>query len=163
LLPFSIGNLLGTLVLGRLFDTVGRKPMIAFTYTFAGAGVLVTGVLFVVGVLNAVTFTASLCVTFFAASAGASAAYLTVSEIFPLEIRAMAIALVYSVGTLVGGAIAPSFYGRLIATKQPSMILFGYAVAAALMFGAAAIELRYGVEAAGKKLEDVAAPLGAAA
>jgi MFS family permease len=163
LLPFSIGNLLGTLVLGRLFDTVGRKPMIAFTYTFAGAGVLVTGVLFVLGVLSAVTFTVCLCVTFFAASAGASAAYLTVSEIFPLEIRAMAIALVYSVGTLAGGAIAPSFYGRLIATKQPSMILLGYAVAAALMFVAAAVELRYGVEAAGKRLEDVAAPLGAAA
>ncbi len=163
LLPFSIGNLLGTLVLGRLFDTIGRKPMIALTYTFAGAGVLVTGVLFVLGVLNAVSFTACLCLTFFVASAGASAAYLTVSEIFPLEIRAMAIALVYSVGTLAGGAIAPSFYGRLIATKQPSMILLGYAVAAVLMFGAAAVELRYGVEAAGKKLEDVAAPLGAAA
>jgi MFS family permease len=88
---------------------------------------------------------------------------LTVSEIFPLEIRAMAIALVYSVGTLVGGAVAPSFYGRLIATKQPSMVLVGYAVAAALMIAAAVVELRYGVEAAGKKLEDVAAPLSAAA
>jgi MFS family permease len=162
-LPFSIGNLAGALILGRLFDKIGRKPMIAFTYAFAGVGILVTGVLFVLGALNAVTITACWCVTFFVASAGASAAYLTVSEIFPLEIRAMAIALVYSVGTLVGGAVAPSFYGRLIATKQPSMVLVGYAVAAALMLAAAAIEVRYGVEAAGKKLEDVAAPLSAAA
>jgi MFS family permease len=162
-LPFSIGNLAGAILLGRLFDTIGRKPMIAFTYAFAAVGILVTGVLFVMGALNAVTITACWCVTFFVASAGASAAYLTVSEIFPLEIRAMAIALVYSVGTLVGGAVAPSFYGRLIATKQPSMVLVGYAVAAALMLAAAAIELRYGVEAAGKKLEDVAAPLSATA
>jgi MFS family permease len=160
-LPFSIGNLLGALLLGPLFDRVGRKPMIAFTYAFAGVGIVVTGLLFVAGVLNATTFTLALCVTFFVASAGASAAYLTVSEIFPLEIRAMAIALVYSVGTLVGGAVAPWFYGKLIATKQPSMILIGYAIAAALMLAAAAIELRYGVEAAGRRLEDVAAPLGA--
>ncbi|MBD5605038.1 MAG: MFS transporter [Candidatus Eremiobacteraeota bacterium] len=162
-LPFSIGNLAGAILLGRLFDTIGRKPMIAFTYAFSAVGILVTGVLFVMGALNAVTITVCWCVTFFVASAGASAAYLTVSEIFPLEIRAMAIALVYSVGTLVGGAVAPSFYGRLIATKQPSMVLVGYAVAAALMLAAAAIELRYGGEAAGKKLEDVAAPLGATA
>jgi MFS family permease len=162
-LPFSIGNLAGALILGRLFDTIGRKPMIAFTYAFAGVGILVTGILFDVGALNAVTITACWCVTFFVASAGASAAYLTVSEIFPLEIRAMAIALVYSVGTLVGGAVAPSFYGRLIATKQPSMVLVGYAVAAVLMVAAAIVELRYGVEAAGKKLEDIAAPLSAAA
>jgi MFS family permease len=160
-LPFSIGNLAGALILGRLFDKIGRKPMIAFTYAFAGAGILVTGVLFVLGTLNAVTITVCWCVTFFVASAGASAAYLTVSEIFPLEIRAMAIALVYSVGTLVGGAVAPSFYGRLIATKAPSMVLVGYAVAAALMIAAAAVEMRYGVEAAGRKLEDIAAPLGA--
>ena len=162
-LPFSIGNLLGALLLGPLFDKIGRKPMIAFTYSFAGIGILITGVLFVMGALNAATITACWCVTFFVASAGASAAYLTVSEIFPLEIRAMAIALVYSVGTLVGGALAPSFYGKLIATKQPSMILLGYTVAAVLMLSAAVVELRYGVEAAGKKLEDVAAPLSAAA
>jgi len=160
-LPFSIGNLAGALILGRLFDKIGRKPMIAFTYAFSGAGILVTGVLFVSGALNAVTITICWCVTFFVASAGASAAYLTVSEIFPLEIRAMAIALVYSVGTLVGGAVAPSFYGRLIATKAPSMVLVGYAVAAALMIAAAVVEMRYGVEAAGRKLEDIAAPLGA--
>jgi MFS family permease len=160
-LPFSIGNLAGAVLLGGLFDTIGRKPMIAGTYAFAGVGILVTGILFVLGDLNAVTITICWCVTFFVASAGASAAYLTVSEIFPLEIRAMAIALVYGVGTLVGGALAPSFYGRLIATKQPSMVLVGYAVAAALMIAAAAVELRYGVEAAGKKLEDVATPLGA--
>jgi MFS family permease len=162
-LPFSIGNLAGALILGRLFDTIGRKPMIAFTYAFSGAGILVTGVLFVFGALNAVTITICWCVTFFVASAGASAAYLTVSEIFPLEIRAMAIALVYSVGTLVGGAIAPSFYARLIATKAPNMVLAGYAVAAALMIAAAVVEMRYGVEAAGRKLEDIAAPLGATA
>jgi MFS family permease len=160
-LPFSIGNLAGALLLGPLFDRIGRKPMIAFTYAFSGIGILLTGILFVLGTLNATTITACWCITFFVASAGASAAYLTVSEIFPLEIRAMAIALVYSVGTLVGGALAPSLYGRLIATKQPSMVLVGYALAAVLMLAAAVVEIRYGVEAAGKNLEDVAAPLGA--
>ena len=157
--PFALGNLLGPLVLGRLFDVVGRKPMIAGTYAISGVLLLGTGVLFVRGALDATTIAFAWSVIFFFASAGASSAYLTVSETFPLEIRAMAIALVYSVGTFAGGAAAPAFFGALIATKKPSAILLGYAVAAAAMLGAAAIQLRYGVEAAGKSLEEIAPPL----
>jgi MFS family permease len=159
-LPFALGNLLGAVLLGRLFDVVGRKPMIAGTYGVAGVLLFVTGLLFVRGALDAVTITVCWSVTFFIASAGASAAYLTVSEVFPLEIRASAIAVVYSVGTLAGGALGPAFFGALVATKRPAAVLIGYAVAAVLMLAAALIELRYGVEAAGKKLEEVAPPLG---
>ena len=159
LLPFALGNLLGPFVLGRLFDVVGRKPMIAGTYGIAGVLLFATGVLFVRGALDAVMITLCWSITFFIASAGASAAYLTVSEIFPLEIRASAIALVYSVGTLAGGALGPAFFGALVATKRPSAVLIGYALAAVLMLAAGAIELRFGVEAAGKRLEDVAPAL----
>jgi MFS family permease len=161
-LPFAVGNLLGAVLLGRLFDTVGRKPMIAGTYGIAGLLLFATGLLFVRGSLDAVTITICWSVTFFIASAGASSAYLTASEIFPLEIRASAIALVYSVGTLAGGALGPAFFGALVATKRPAAVFVGYAVAAVLMIAAACVQWWFGVEAAGKKLEDVAAPLGAA-
>ncbi|MDQ2858732.1 MAG: MFS transporter, partial [Candidatus Eremiobacteraeota bacterium] len=157
--PFAVGNLLGPLLLGHLFDVVGRKPMIAATYGGSGVLLFATGVLFARGALDATTITLCWCVVFFFASAGASAAYLTVSETFPLEIRAMAIALVYSVGTLVGGALAPALFGALIATKQPSSVFAGYVIAAVAMLAAAAVELWLGVEAAGQTLEDVAAPL----
>jgi len=159
--PFAVGNLLGPLLLGHFFDSVGRRPMIAGTYALSGVLLLGTGVLFVRGALDATTITVCWCVIFFFASAGASAAYLTVSETFPLEIRAMAIAIVYSVGTLVGGAIAPLLFGALIATKQPSAIFDGYAIGAVAMIVGAAIEWWLGVEAARRKLEDIAAPLGA--
>ena len=159
--PFALGNLLGPLLLGRFFDSVGRKPMIAGTYALSGALLLVTGLLFARGALDATTITLCWCVTFFVASAGASAAYLTVSEIFPLEIRAMAIALVYSVGTLVGGAVGPALFGALIATKSPGSVFIGYAIGACAMLAAAAVELTLGIEAANRKLEDIAAPLSA--
>ena len=136
-LPFAVGNLLGAVLLGRLFDTVGRKPMIAGTYGIAGLLLFATGLLFVRGSLDAVTITICWSVTFFIASAGASSAYLTASEIFPLEIRASAIALVYSVGTLAGGALGPAFFGALVATKRPAAVFVGYAVAAVLMIAAA--------------------------
>ncbi len=161
-LPFAVCNLFGAILLGRLFDVVGRKPMIALTYGASGILLLITGILFVRGALDATSITIWWSVTFFIASAAASAAYLTVSEIFPLEIRAMAIALVYSVGTAVGGAVGPAFFGALVATKQPSSVFIGYAVATVLMVGAAIVELVFGVEAASKKLEDIAAPLSAA-
>ena len=161
--PFALGNLLGPLLLGRFFDTIGRRVMIAATYAFAGLGLAITGVLFLNGVLNATTITICWCAIFFVASAGASSAYLTASEIFPLEVRAMAIAVVYSIGTLAGGVLAPALFGALIATKQPRMVFVGYAIAAVAMLAAAAIEWLFGIEAAGKKLEDVAAPLSSAA
>ena len=159
--PFALGNLLGPLLLGHLFDSVGRRPMIAGTYALSGILLMGTGVLFARGVLGATTITLCWCVIFFFASAGASAAYLTVSETFPLEIRASAIAIVYSAGTLIGGAVAPLLFGALIATKAPSAIFYGYAVGALAMLVGAATEWWLGVEAAGKRLEDIAAPLSA--
>jgi MFS family permease len=160
--PFALGNLLGPLVLGHFFDTVGRRVMIAGTYAFSGIGLMITGVLFVNGALDATTITICWCVIFFVASAGASSAYVTASEIFPLEVRAMAIAIVYAVGTLAGGVAAPALFGVLIATKEPKMVFIGYAIGAAGMIAAAGVQWFFGIEAAGKKLEDVAAPLGAA-
>jgi MFS family permease len=161
--PFAAGNLLGPLVLGRLFDTIGRKPMIAATYALSGVLLLGTGILFVRGALDARSITVCWCVVFFVASAGASSAYLTVSETFPLEIRAMAIAIVYGFGTLAGGALAPALFGALIATKSPGRVFDGYIVGAVAMIVAAIVEIAFGVEAAGRRLEDVAAPLGARA
>ena len=161
-LPFAAGNLLGPLLLGRLFDSVGRKKMIAGTYITSGALLLGTGLLFVRGLLDATTITACWTVVFFFASAGASAAYLTASEIFPLEARALAIAIVFATGTLVGGAVAPSFFGALIATNDPVRVCYGYAATALLMVGGGAVEAIFGVNAEGKNLEDVARPLSAA-
>jgi MFS family permease len=160
--PFAAGNLLGAVLLGPLFDRVGRKPMIVLTYGGSGLLLLATGWAFERGLLDATTITLCWCVTFFFASAGASAAYLTVSEIFPLEIRAMAIALVYSVGTLAGGALGPALFGALIATRSAGAVFAGYGLATALMVAAAGLELWLGVEGAGRTLEAIAAPLGAA-
>jgi MFS family permease len=159
--PFAVGNLLGPLLLGHLFDTIGRRTMIAGSYAFAGIALAVTGALFLHGALDATTITICWCVVFFVASAGASSAYLTASEIFPLEVRAMAIAIVYGIGTLAGGVLAPSLFGALIATKKPAAVVAGYGIAAVLMLAAAAIQWGFGIEAAGKRLEDVAAPLSA--
>ncbi len=162
LLPFALGNLTGPLVLGHLFDSVGRKTMIAVTYAVSGAALLMTGVLFRVGALNAFTQTLAWSVAFFFASAAASSAYLTVSEIFPLEIRALAIALFYAVGTGVGGLVAPALFGALIQTGSRNELFIGYAIGAALMTGAAAVALVLGVAAEGRALEDVALPLSTA-
>jgi len=159
ILPFAIGNFLGPLLLGPLFDTVGRKTMIAATYALAGILLAVTAQLFEMGLLTATTQTAMWTVVFFFASAAASAAYLTVGECFPLEIRALTIALFYAFGTLLGGVGGPWLFGVLIESGVRGEIVWGYFLGAALMVVAAAIELRLGVKAECKPLEDVAPPL----
>jgi MFS family permease len=159
IVPLSAGNLLGPLTLGHLFDTVGRKTMIAGTYALSGIMLIVVAVLFGMGLLTAWTQTACWMAIFFVASAAASSAYLTASEIFPLETRAMAIALFYALGTLIGGVSAPFLFGWLIGTGSEWVVAAGYMGAAALMIGAAVCEMILGVEAAGKSLEDVARPL----
>jgi MFS family permease len=160
-LPFAIGNLAGPLLLGGLFDTLGRKPMIAGTYAISGALLYGTGVLFAHGALNATTVTVCWMIVFFFASAGASAAYLTASELFPLETRALAIAVVYAIGTLIGGAYAPAFFGALIATKSVASIVYGYSVAATIMLAGALAEAFLGVAAERRPLEELAPPLSA--
>jgi MFS family permease len=158
-MPFAVGNFLGALVLGHFFDAVGRKKMIAGCYLVSGALMIGATLMFLRGGLTAATITLWWSVMFFFASAGASAAYLTVSEIFPLEIRATAIAFVYAVGTLAGGALAPLIYGKLIATHDPQMIADGWIGGAALMIGGGVVEIVLGVDAERKSLEDIAAPL----
>jgi MFS family permease len=162
LVPFAAGNVLGPLLLGRLFDTVGRRKMICFTYVASGALLLLAGWLFAVGALTAVTQTAAWCVIFFFASAAASSAYLTASEVFPLEMRALAIAVFYAIGTALGGVVAPYVFGVLIGEGEPWPIFWGYAGAAALMFIAGLAALRHGVDAEGRSLEEIAAPLSQA-
>lgn len=162
LIPFAVGNVLGPLTIGRLFDTVGRRVMITATYIISGALLAITGWLFTLGVLDATSQTIAWCVIFFFASAGASSAYLTVSEIFPLEIRAMAIALFYALGTGAGGFIGPVLFGALIQTATPINVFYGYLLGAVLMIGAGLVEAAWGVEAARRSLEDVAAPLSLA-
>jgi MFS family permease len=159
LLPFALGNVLGPLLLGHLFDTIGRKQMITLTYGLAGVLLALTGWLFHAGMLTAQTQTLAWTIIFFVASAAASSAYLTVSEIFPLEIRAMAIAIFYAIGTLVGGVGAPVLFGWIIGTGSITALFVGYLVAAALMIFGAAIEAWIGVPAERKSLEHVAAPL----
>lgn len=159
LVPFAIGNFLGPLLLGRFFDTVGRKPMIAGTYVLSGILLVITGVLFRNGTLDATTQTLAWCIIFFFASAGASAAYLTVSEIFPMETRAMAIAFFYATGTIVGGFGGPLLFGALIQSGEPSQIFIGYVVGAAVMILGGVVQAVMGVEAAQRDLEDIAPPL----
>jgi len=162
LLPFAAGNFLGPLLLGRLFDTVGRRPMIAFTYALSGVLLALTGALFAAGALSATMQTVCWTVIFFFASAAASSAYLTVSETFPLEIRALAIAFFYAVGTGIGGVGAPFLFGALIDTGSRMSLFAGYLLGAGLMLAAAIVAARYGVAAERKALEDVATPLSAA-
>jgi len=159
LLPFALGNVLGPIVLGHLFDTIGRKQMIAATYGVSGILLALTGWLFHAGLLTAQTQTLAWTIIFFVASAAASSAYLTVSEIFPLEIRAFAIAIFYAVGTLTGGVGAPILFGWIIATGSSDALFIGYLVAAVLMIFGAIVELWIGVAAERRPLEDVAAPL----
>ncbi|HEY6111870.1 MAG TPA: MFS transporter [Chthoniobacterales bacterium] len=161
LLPFALGNVLGPLVLGHLFDTIGRKPMIAATYGLAGILLAITGWLFQAGLLTAQTQTLAWTIIFFVASAAASSAYLTVSEIFPLEIRALAIAMFYAIGTLTGGVFAPLLFGWIIGTGSSTALLIGYLIAAALMIFGALTELWIGVPAERQALEHIAAPLSA--
>jgi MFS family permease len=159
ILPFAAGNVAGPLVLGRFFDTVGRRPMIVLTYGMSAALLLATGFAFRAGVLDATTQTLCWSVTFFFASAAASASYLTVAESFPLEIRALAIAIFYALGTGVGGVAAPWFFGLLIESGSRDQVLLGYIFGAALMAGAAVLAKFIGLDNEGKPLEEVARPL----
>ncbi len=159
LLPFAAGNFLGPLLLGRLFDTWGRRPML--TLTFAASGVLLIGwgVLFKLDVLSALSQTFGWTSVFFFASAAASAAYLTVSETFPVEMRALAIALFYAFSTAIGGVAAPFVFGRLIESGSRANLFEGYVFAAALMLAASVAAALFAVKAERKPLEEVAPPL----
>jgi MFS family permease len=159
ILPFALANFLGPLLLGRAFDVVGRKPMIAGTYAMSGVLLAITAVLFVNDLLTAAGQTLAWSIVFFFASAAASSAYLTVSESFPLEIRALAIALFYAVGTALGGIAGPWLFGTLIGTGERGSIAIGYVVGATLMLVAAAVQLRYGLKAERRSLEELAPPL----
>ena len=158
LIPFAIGNILGPLTIGRLFDTIGRRQMISFTYIISGVLLTITGWLFLQGTLNATTQTICWSIIFFFASAGASSAYLTVSEVFPLEIRAQAIALFYSIGT-GAAALAPVVFGVLIQSGKPVNVFYGYLVGALLMAAAGLVEVFFGVNAERQSLENIARPL----
>ena len=156
ILPLAIGNFLGPVVLGPFFDRWGRRVMIPLTYALSGVLLLVTGGLFVAGLLNALTQTLAWMVVFFVASAAASSAYLTVSELFPVELRGMAIAVFYAVGTLAGAG-APVLFGTIVDTGDPRQLLGGYAVAAAMMIAAAAVARVFGVDAERRSLEEITA------
>lgn len=159
LLPFALASFFGPLLLGKLFDSVGRKPMITATYGIAGLLLAGTVLPFAHGAMSARTLGICFSVIFFVASSAASAAYLTVSEIFPLEIRALAIAIFYAIGTLIGGVGAPFLFGELIASGSRWHVGMGYLAGAVLMLIAAGAEWAVGVEAAGKSLESVSKPL----
>ncbi len=159
ILPFAAGNFLGPLLLGRLFDTLGRRAMITFTYGVSGVLLALSGYLFSIGALTAQTQTIAWMVIFFFASPAASAAYLTVSETFPLEVRALAIALFYAVGTGIGGVAGPALFGALVDTGSRASVFAGYLFGAALMIAAAVIAWRYAIAAERRPLESVARPL----
>ncbi len=158
---YAMGNFLGPVLLGRMFDTVGRRPMITTSYLGSALLVLPLTWVFLTETGGEWTFLGFLVVTFFLASAGASAAYLTVSEIFPMETRALAIAFFYAVGTGVGGIVGPLLFGRLIATGDRGMVAIGFGVAAAVMAAGGVAELLLGVRAERTPLEDIAKPLTA--
>jgi MFS family permease len=161
LIAFCVGNLAGPLLLGPLFDTVGRKKMISGTYILSGVLLALSALLFNAGALTAVTQTLCWCVIFFFASAGASAGYLTVSEIFPLEVRAKAIAVFFAIAQCFG-ALGPVVYGALIGTgDNPFQLFIGYLIGAAVMIVGGLVTIAFGVAAEGKSLEDIAAPLAA--
>jgi MFS family permease len=159
LIPFAFGNFLGPVLLGPLFDSVGRKPMIAGTYGISAVLLAITGWLFVENQLTATTQTALWTVIFFFASAASSSAYLTVSEIFPLELRGIAIALFYAVGTAIGGIAAPWMFGRLIQSGSRVNVHYGFLFASGLLVVAVVMTLLFGVKAERASLETVAEPL----
>jgi MFS family permease len=159
LLPLAIGNFCGPLLLGSFFDTIGRKKMIAGTFAVSGVLLLITAYLFGAGLLSPITQTIAWFAIFFFASAAASSAYLTASEIFPLETRALAIACFYALGTAIGGSVSPLLFGWLIESGSAWRVAFGYVLAASLLLVAAATELRFGIDAEGKSLESIAEPL----
>jgi MFS family permease len=162
LIAFAAGNLIGPLAIGHLFDTIGRKKMIAGTYITSGVLLGISAFLFNAGLLTAATQTIAWCVIFFFASSGASAAYLTVSEIFPLEVRAKAIAVFFAIAQCFG-ALGPVIYGALIGDgTQPFKLFLGYLLAALVMIAGGLVAAFLGVAAERKSLEDIAAPLAAA-
>jgi len=158
---FAASNFLGPLLLGRLFDTVGRIPMISGTYLGSAAMVVVLGVLLASGSLETWSFMALIMATFFLASAGASSAYLTVSEVFPMETRALAIALFYAVGTAAGGIAGPLLFGQMIHTGDPDMVAIAFFIGAGAMALGGVAELLFGVRAEQQSLENIARPLTA--
>lgn len=162
ILPFAAGNFIGPVVLGRFFDTVGRRVMIAATYAASGVLLALTGYLFAADLVSARSLTVAWSVIFFFASAAASSAYLTVSETFPLEIRALAIAVFYAVGTGIGGVIGPLLMGWLIDSGSRWSVFYGYALGAILMLIAAVVAAVWGIAAERRSLEDVARPLAQA-
>jgi MFS family permease len=162
ILPFAAGNVLGPILLGRLFDTIGRKIMIASTYALSGAMLTITAWLFSENLLTASSLTVAWMVVFFFASAAASSAYLTVSETFPLEIRALAIAFFYAVGTGIGGIAGPLLFGVLVNTGSRESVAAGYVLGAILMAIAALVEARWGIAAERKSLESLSRPLALA-
>lgn len=162
-LPFALGNFCGPLLLGRLFDVVGRRIMISSTYILSGVLLAVSGYLFQQGVLDVIQQTIAWMVIFFFASAAASSAYLTVAETFPLEIRALAIAVFYAFGTGLGGIVGPTLFGALIESHDRTNVFIGYLIGAALMVIAGTVQARWGVAAEGQSLEKVARPLSQAA
>ena len=159
LVPFAVSNFLGPVLIGRLFDTLGRRPMIVFTYIASGLLLAGTGFLFARDLITAQTQTLCWMTIFFFASAAASSAYLTVSETFPLEIRALAIALFYAVGTGIGGIVGPWLFGVLIDTGSRISVFGGYLLGSLLMVLGGAVAWRWGVAAERKPLETVARPL----
>jgi MFS family permease len=158
--PFALGNFLGPLVLGRLFDAVGRRVMIGITYAVSGILLIATAYAFYRGWLSATGQTLCWSVIFFVASAAASSAYLTVSEVFPLEMRAISISLFYAVGTALGGFAGPPLYGALIEGGSRGGLFAAYALAGVLMCIAALVAWKLGVDAERKPLEEVCPPLG---
>jgi MFS family permease len=162
--PFALGNLLGPLLLGRYFDTIGRRIMVGSTYCLSAVLLFITGWLFNEDKLTATTQTLLWCVIFFFASAAASSAYLTVSEIFPVEIRAQAISLFFATSVLAGGVVAPWLFATLIGDgDERGRVFLGYGVASVLMIIGGVIEFIWGVDAEGRSLEAVATPLSAQA
>ena len=158
--PFAVGNFLGPLILGRLFDAVGRRAMIAITYSVSGILLIATAYAFYRGSLSATGQTLCWSVIFFVASAAASSAYLTVSEVFPLEMRAISISLFYALGTALGGFVGPPLYGAMIEGGSRGGLFAAYALAGALMCVAALVAWKLGVDAERRPLEEVCPPLG---
>lgn len=156
---WALSNFAGPLLLGRLFDTVGRKPMITMTYIGSAVAVVVLAVLFVTRTGGPWTLIGVLAVAFFVASAGASAAYLTVSEIFPMETRALAIAFFYAVGTAIGGITGPLLFGQLISSGQRDQVFWSFVIGAVVMAVAGLVELWLGIAAEQRPLEELALPL----
>ncbi|KAG9391946.1 General substrate transporter [Carpediemonas membranifera] len=161
IVPFAIGNYSGAVVLGQLFDRIGRKPAISGTFALSGILLIVTGVMFLADMFNALTQTMAWSAVFFVASSAASSGYLTISEVFPAEMRAAAIAIFYSSGTALGGMLGPVIFSHLIKKDNKMTLFAGYVFVSILMIFAAITELVIGIETAGKSLEDISKPLGA--